>query len=193
MGLTLIIKMQNDENTNDLEVVTKDEETVEVEETTTEETVESKDTIAPNVKMTYEQKLASAKTPEEKFAIADAEAHKNRRLLGKQKPGNVFTPTQAPQQASPLDVDERILKSQGMPTELLTQLKKVASIEGLSLLDAQADPLFVAMKEKFEKEKRIKDASLGSSRGSGGAKARKTPTTPGLTREEHMAMFENRQ
>lgn len=178
MGLTLIIKMQNDENTNVVEVETKDNEV----ESTVDETAE------PVEESTNEEV--------DELAKAKAEAAKFRRLFeksqAKPKAAPAVAPTQS-SQASPLDMDERILKSQGMPNELLTQLKKVAAIEGLSLLDAQADPLFVAMKEKFEKEKRIKDASLGSSRGSGSAKARKSPSTPGLTREEHMAMFENRQ
>lgn len=146
-------------------------------------------TTPPQIKLTYEQKLAAATTPEEKFAIADAEANKNRRLLNKERnpkptaPANV--PSKAPSQAT---VEETVLLAQGMPEELLTQLKKVAMVNGTGLLKAQADPIFVAVKDKFEKDKRQKDASLGASRGAGSVTASKTVSTPGLSREEHQRL-----
>lgn len=84
-----------------------------------------------------------------------------------------------------VDVDERILKSQGMSDELLKELKAVAQVRGVSLIDAQKDPIFVAVKEKFEKDQKKEDASLPASRGSGGAKSKKDFTTPNLSRDEH--------
>jgi len=72
-----------------------------------------------------------------------------------------------------------------MPEELLEQLKKVAQVTGTSLIKAQTDTIFVAVKEKFEKEQKTKDASLGTSKSSGNVKARKTANTPGLDRDEH--------
>ena len=79
-----------------------------------------------------------------------------------------------------------------MPEELLTKLKKVAQINGTSLIKAQNDPIFVAVKESFEKETKSKKASIGSSKGSGSVKPKKDFTSPGLTREEHEAMFNER-
>lgn len=168
--------MQNDENTNVAEVETKEGE----EETTIDETV------APE---------ANASNEEDELAKARAEAAKYRRLFekGQKKPtaAPAASTTQS-SQASPLDVDERILKSQGVSPELMVQLKRIAAVEGVSLLDAQASPIFVAVKEKFEKDKKLKEASVGASRGSGSVKPKKTANTPGLTREEHMAMFQER-
>lgn len=90
--------------------------------------------------------------------------------------------------SSPVDVDERILKAQGMAPELLKQLKDIAKLRGVSLIDAQTDDLFVAVKTKFDKDQAHNKASVGASRGSGAVKVRKTLATPGLTREEHMAL-----
>ena len=91
--------------------------------------------------------------------------------------------------ASPTaSVEETVLLAQGMPEELMNQLKKVAQVTGQSLIKAQTDSIYVAVKEKFEKEQKSKDASLGASRSSGNVKARKTLNTPGLSREEHKKM-----
>jgi hypothetical protein len=99
-------------------------------------------------------------------------------------------PASNPSQVSPqLSVEETVLLANGMPEELVTELKSVAKVRGInSLLKAQSDPIFVAVKEKFEKDKKQKDASLSASRGSGGAQQAKTFSTPGLTREEHRKM-----
>lgn len=92
--------------------------------------------------------------------------------------------------ASPqLDPVEAALLVNGMSEELLGELKTVAKVRGVSLLKAQNDPIFVAVKEKFEKDKRQRDASLPASRGAGGTKVKKSLTTPGLSREEHMKMI----
>lgn len=90
-----------------------------------------------------------------------------------------------------LDVEETVLLAQGMPEDLLKQLRKVAKVNDTSLIKAQTDPIFVAVKEKYEKELKQKDASLGASRGSAAAKPKKDFSTPGLTREEHKALVQS--
>ena len=196
--------MQNDETVVD-ETTTTDETEVEIKEgqdgaaedadTEVEDESGETDTTTTTEKLTYEQKLARATTPEEKFAIADAEANKNRRLLKKsaktEKP--MVTKPKAPQTASPEPtVEETVLLANGMPEELVTELKVVAKARGLkSLIKAQTDPIFVAVKEKFEKDKKRKDASLGASRGAGGVKPQKNFHTPGLSRDEHKKMMQD--
>jgi uncharacterized protein YllA (UPF0747 family) len=91
------------------------------------------------------------------------------------------------------DVDERILKANGMSDELLKELKVIAQARGVSLIDAQNDSLFKLVKQNFEQEIKAKEASLGSSRGSGNATVKKTPSSPGLTRDEHKAFFKKMQ
>lgn len=108
-----------------------------------------------------------------------------KKLKGKTERADLETPEAPASQ----DVDERILKSQGMPDELLTQLKKVAKFNEVDLITAQKDPMFVAIREKYEQEQRDKEASLGASKGSGGVKPQKDFTTSGLTPEEHKALW----
>ena len=157
--------MQNDDET----IVVQDEEQVDTVEV--EEVEESAETI---------------ETEEDALAKAQAEAAKYRRLFEKsqKKPA----PEQTKPQATPLNVEETVLLATGMNEELLESLKKVAQVTGTSLIKAQNDPIFVAVKEKFEREKKSSSASLGASRGSGSVKAQKSLSTPGLTREEHMKL-----
>ena len=93
-------------------------------------------------------------------------------------------PSTSPQ----VDVEALVLKANGMPDDLLKELKAVAAVRQVSLLDAQTDPIFVAVKEKFESDKKRADASMGAARGGGTIKAKKGLDTPDLTREEHMKL-----
>lgn len=126
--------------------------------------VEKKDTFA-------RQALARAKKAEAEVAA-----------LKKPKEAPVQSPSP---QAS---VEETVLLAQGMPEELLGELKAVAQVRKVSLIKAQADPIFVAVKEKFEKDQKQKEATLPASRGSAPVKPKATLGTPGLTRDQHKAL-----
>lgn len=166
--------MEND-TTNENIDSTNDTETVETESTGTE--TESADTSSESeVDVAKLQETNKRLFERAKKAEAELKASKAN------KPGAVKTE----QQTSPVDVDERILKSQGMADDLLSELKVIAKIRGVSLIDAQKDSLFVAVKEKFEKDTRVQKASMGASRGSGTVKPKVTADTPGLSREDHM-------
>lgn len=176
--------MEQDELTLDPNEAEQDGETVAVEDTEAVEFEGSQEIQLPEVKLTYQEKLALATTPEEKFAIANAEANMNRRLLNKKS--QTVRPA-APQ--SPLNVEETVLLANGMSEELLGELKAVAAVRKTSLIKAQSDPIFVAVKDNYEKVRKQESASLPASRGSGQVKARKTFNTPGLSREEHKALI----
>ena len=103
---------------------------------------------------------------------------------------NKRTDLHTPEASITENVDERILLSQGVTGELLVQLKKVARFNETDLITAQQDPLYIAMKEKIEQEKRDKEASLGASKSSGGSKAQKDFTTQGLKPEDHRALWQ---
>ena len=156
--------MQNDEET----IVVQDEEQVDTVEVLEED--EASDAI---------------ETEEDALAKAQAEAAKYRRLFEKTQKAK---PEQTKPQATPLNVEETVLLATGMEESLLETLKKVAAVSGTSLIKAQNDPIFVAVKEKFERENKSSKASLGASRGAGTAKVQKSFATPGLSREEHMKL-----
>jgi hypothetical protein len=99
--------------------------------------------------------------------------------------------SEAPRQDTP-DVDERILRANGMPDELLKELKAIATARGIDLISAQNDKLFKLAKEDFEREAKQKEASLGSSKGSGNSQAKKSISSPGLSKEEHKAMWKQK-
>ncbi len=86
---------------------------------------------------------------------------------------------------APADVEALVLQAQGMSDELLAQLKDVAAVRKVSLINAQKDPLFVAVKENFEKAEKTKAASLSASRGSSSPKPKVGLSTPELSRDEH--------
>ena len=182
--------MQNDENTNDLEVETKDEETV--EDTVVDAEDKSEDSQSETDDTSEEQEL----TTEQELAKARAEAAKYKRLLQKEqkkaKPdANQSKSSEARQNGSPsTSVEEVVLKANGMSDELLKTLKKIAAVTGTSLLDAQKDELFVAAKEKFEKEEKSKRSSMGASKGSAKSTEKPSFTKPGLSDEEHKKLWE---
>lgn len=157
--------MEQEENTLDTqEVQQESESTGAAEEVVTEQT----DTEVVE------------ETAEAKLAKAQAEAAKYRRLLEKaQKP-------QAPQ--TPTNVEETVLLANGMSEDLMEKLKAVAAVQKTSLIKAQNDPIFVAVKNQFEKEQKQQAASLPASRGAGAVRASKTFNSPGLSRDEHRKM-----
>lgn len=81
--------------------------------------------------------------------------------------------------------EEAILIAKGEDETSLTKLKAIAKGSGVSLLDAQKDEMFIAWKERQEKESKTNKAKLGASKGSGSQKPEKTVSE--MTSEEHKA------
>ncbi len=91
------------------------------------------------------------------------------------------------------DIDTRILKSQGMTDVHLDSLKKVAKINNTSLIEAQSDPIFQAIKEKEEREAKAQKAKLPASRGSASVKKEVNISSPGLTDAQHKELWRESQ
>ena len=114
-------------------------------------------------------------------------AEEELKALKKPVPTPVTQTVPANPQAS---VEETVLLVNGMPEELVEKLKVISKVNNVSLIKAQTDPIFIAIKEGYEKELKQKDASLPVSRGSGQQKPKKDFKTPGLTEAERKEMFE---
>jgi len=84
--------------------------------------------------------------------------------------------------------EEGILIAKGMDDEAINQLKIISKGKGVSLLEAEKDPLFTTYFEKIQRERKAEKAKLGVSKGSG-IQQNKETFRPGLTREEHMALW----
>ena len=167
--------MENDTNN---EVVDSSNDTEQVVTETT-----GADTEEVSTQEESEVDVAKLQETNKKLFERAKKAEADLKALKASKPA---TPKIVETSVSPqLNVEEAVLQANGMSDELLTELKAVAKVRGLSLIKAQNDPIFVAVKEKFEQDKKQKDASLPASRGSGSAKPKKDLTTPGLSREEH--------
>lgn len=95
--------------------------------------------------------------------------------------------------ASREQVQEEILRSQGLTDDLIAELKKVATLNETDLFTAQKDDVFIAIKEKREKQRKSEDARLGAARGVAKSVPKKTFSTPGLSDEEHERMFHDAQ
>jgi len=89
-------------------------------------------------------------------------------------------------------VDVKILQSQGLSEDLIEQLKKLAKINGTSILAAQSDSIYQVIKERKEQEEKKAKASLGASRGSGSPTVKKDFNSPGLTEAEHRDLWKKR-
>lgn len=158
----------------DLDSTSETEETVQPEGDTDGETIETEPEVdAAQLQATNKKLFERAKKAE-----AELKA-----LKGTKKPVEAS--------ASPTNVEETVLLANGMDEDLLGELKAVAAVRKTSLIKAQTDPIFVAVKEKFEKDKKHQAASMPASRGSGIVKPKKDFKTPGLSRDEHKAMIES--
>ena len=87
------------------------------------------------------------------------------------------------------DVEVRILKAQGVSNDEIVYLKKLAAVNGTSIIGAQSDELFSAFKSKKEEQEKSEKSKLGASRGSSSVKREKDYSTPGLTDEEHKEIW----
>ncbi len=88
------------------------------------------------------------------------------------------------------DVAATVLQANGMDTDLIDQLKALSKVRGYkSILEAQADPIFQAIKKTKEDEAKAKKSQLGASKGSPIAKKEKNINSGGLTKDEHKALW----
>lgn len=169
---------------NLIEQLMSDQETVELE------------TPSEPVLETVETPPADASEPEAPEVDVEKLQATNKKLFERAKTAEAKLKALSPKSSEataaspqPTNVEEAVLLAQGMSEELVASLKKVAKVEGISsLIKAQTNPIFVAVKEKFEKEQKQKNAGLGASRGATSVKVEKSTLTPGLTREEHRKM-----
>ena len=87
------------------------------------------------------------------------------------------------------DVEVRNLKAQGVSNDEIVYLKKLAAVNGTSIIEAQSDELFSAFKSKKEEQEKSEKSKLGASRGSSSVKREKDYSTPGLSDEEHKEIW----
>lgn len=146
---------------------------------------------------------AEEETPEQlRQRLADSEEARRKLYARLQREKSKGKPAAPPAPAAPaaaapsapatgLSRDEAILIAQGLSVEELDKAKKIADLEGIALLDVPKNDLFTTWKEKRDKEAKTQAAQLGASRGSKGS-VKKSFTTPGLSDEDHKALFKDK-
>ncbi len=143
-------------------------------------------------------------TPEQKDARLAAMSERNKKLWARNQrlkkklakgptaaaPVTPTTPVApvTPAAAPALSKEEAILYAKGFSEEEVAHAQKVAALQGVKLTDAVNDDLFTTWKTKREEETKQSKAQLGASRGSR-ATVKKTLATPGLSDDEHKALF----
>lgn len=180
--------MQNDKNNENLDSSkeTQADAGSENQATTSAEVSDSQDTGSDET--TDVALLETNKKLFERAKKAEAEAKALRAKLAER--GDSSDKSSARQSPEPAqNVEEVVLLAQGFPEELLSDLRAIAQVRKTSLIKAQNDPIFVAVKEKFEKKKTEQETGMSASRGASSAKPKRDASTPGLSREEHMEMY----
>lgn len=87
-----------------------------------------------------------------------------------------------------LSKGEAILYAKGFDEAEVDYAQKVATLQGVSLTEAVKDELFTTWKSNKAEAKKKEDAQLGTSRGAR-TTVKKSFDTPGLSDEDHKAMF----
>ena len=157
----------------------------------TDETNEENDSV--NVQEEAETETTTSEESEEetqeeaKTTDWEAEAKKLRAILERKSKKVEKKPAPATQSVE--TVEEIVLRTQGMEDDLIEPLKKLAKINGQTLVEAQKDPLFIALKEKREAEKKSQEASMGAARGSAQKSPKISFNTPGITDAQHKELW----
>lgn len=88
-----------------------------------------------------------------------------------------------------LSREEAILFAKGLSEEEVAKADKIAKVEGISLTEAIGNDMFVAWQKSNEDKIRSEKAQLGTSNGSPKVQAKKDFNTPGLSADDHKALF----
>lgn len=121
----------------------------------------------------------------EKARIAREEAEQAKKDLETERAKNVRPPEEKPVPPSS-DPDELKLIARGLSDEEIDQAKIIAKGNGVSLLEAIKNPLFVLFQSNLKEEQKREKAKLGASSGSGqGQDDTGITVKPGTTVDEH--------
>ena len=146
-----------------------------VEETIVEETIETPE----DVHKTY---------TESQFRQMEARARKAESALRKNSPvadeAKNFNNTLSGEQ-----IEVTVLKAQGVSSDDISYLKKLAAVNGTTLIEAREDELYLSFKAKKESDVKAQKAKLGASKGSGSVSKERSFNTSGLTAQEHKELW----
>lgn len=155
----------------------------EVEETVADtETEDSQEDTGTDDVEALKQQLAEANKA--KAAILQRAKKAEQQLKKTKQPSQINSPAHSLE-----DIEATVLKSQGIPDDILRDMKALAKVRGKSLLDIQNDPIILTLKKQREDEEKASKAKLGVSKSTAAVKKEVSFNTPGLSDEEHKRLW----
>ena len=160
----------------------------------------SNDELTPEVEQEVTETHEEVEeTKEEETPTEDSTDWKAEALKWKAIAGRKAKQAAKPEETKPepitnnsLTREEVILLAKGMDEEAMNQLQAISKGKGISLLEAKEDPMFVAYNEQREKNLKAEQAKLGASKGSGAKKGKPDFSTPGLSKEDHKKLWQEK-
>jgi hypothetical protein len=159
-----------------------DEEIIDLEQPIEDTPADQLPTDPEELKALLEKERIARRQVTARAKNAEAE---NKILKTAGKPAAPVAPKKPEEQQSSQSVDERILLSQGEDQEFLDELKEIAEIKKISLIEAKGTELGVAAKKIYDDKKAKANAQMGAGRGAGSKTKEITANTPGLSDEQH--------
>ena len=98
-------------------------------------------------------------------------------------------PTQNSNNLTSEEIEAKILKAQSVPDDEIEELRQIAKMKGISIIDAQNTTYFKAFKSEKDAQEKSERAKMGVSSRSGQQKQQKTFNTPGLSDADHKAKW----
>lgn len=163
------------EQDQDFDTITSNEDTQDLDNTFED----TEDVDALREELERERTARQQLTARAKKAEAELKTMKSQPVKATQHTNNLTSE----------EIEAKILKAQNVTEEEIAYLKKLAAFNGVSLLDAQSDDMFVSFKAKRDQELKSEKAKLGVSSRSGQYKQEKTFNTPGLSDADHKAKW----
>jgi hypothetical protein len=172
-----------------------EDEAVQAEDTETQQEEITNDEVEDDLDEGAGDAAPANETAEQKDARIAKLEERNGKLWArlqrdKKKPASV-TAAPAPKKAETstgLSRDETILYAKGFEEDEVEYAQKVATLQGVKATEAIKDPLFTTWKSNKDADLKKQQAQLGTSKGAK-TTIKKSFDTPGLSDEDHKAMF----
>jgi hypothetical protein len=172
---------------NDDEIVKAEDTETQQEEAIdeTEDDLDEGEGTEPAPEETTEQLRARLAESEDKRKRLFARLQREKNKPAPAKPAPAPSKAEIP---TGLSREEGILFSKGFEDDEVEYAQKVAMLQGVKLTEAVKDPLFTTWKSNKDAETKKQQAQLGTSKGAR-TTVKKSIDSPGLSEEEHKAMF----
>jgi hypothetical protein len=173
----------NNETMENLDALNQDDTSTDVDQ---DDASQDSDAELEKLRKAYEnQKIRAEKREAELKALKEQ--------LVTKKPEVKETPTESKPNQSTLSREEAILFAQGYDLEAVDKLKIFSQVEGIGLLEAKEADTFKAWTAARDERRKSEESELSASKGSPKKKKELDTQTPGLSDEEHKALWEKAQ